>query len=296
MAKIAFLGMGNMGAPMARRLMGAGHSLVVWNRSPGKAEALRKDGAVVAATPKAAAEAADAIFSMVTDDKASRSVWAGPEGALAGALKPGAFAVESSTVSNGWVMELAGLARAKGLRFMDAAVAGRPDVIADGKLLVYVGGSAADVAAARPLLDALGRKVMHFGAAGMGNAFKLIYNVMGAIHVAALAEGMQACEAAGIDLAAAAEAFSIGNTGSGHVVRHSKYMATGRHESPVGFSARNRIKDIMYGVEYIERVGGQSRIGRTAADVFGQSVENGLGDSNDSELIDALRKVHARKA
>ena len=113
MAKIAFLGMGNMGAPMARRLIGAGHALVVWNRSADKAEALRNDGATVARTPKAAADGADAIFAMVTDDAASRAVWTGPDGALF-AARPGTFAIESSTVSNDWIRELSKLATGRG--------------------------------------------------------------------------------------------------------------------------------------------------------------------------------------
>jgi 3-hydroxyisobutyrate dehydrogenase-like beta-hydroxyacid dehydrogenase len=120
--------------------------------------------------------------------------------------------------------------------------------------------------------------------------------VMGAIQVVAAAEAMQACEAAGIDLATAQQVFSTGNTNSGHVIRHTRYMATGKHENPVSFSPRNRVKDTLYGVEYIERIGGQSRLGRTAADTFGQAIEIGMGDRNDSELFDALRKIHARKA
>lgn len=295
MAKIAFLGTGNMGAPMSRCLLRGGHQVTVWNRSAEKAAALEQDGARVAATPKVAVEGADAVFTMLTDDKACRAVWTGPDGALAGNPAPRALAIESSTVSNAWVKELAALAEAKGMRFVDCCVAGRPDAAEAGALHVFTGGAVGAVAEVKAIVEPFTKSFSHFGAAGMGNAFKLIYNVMGAIQVAALGEAMQACEAAGIDLNAAANAFSIGNTNSGHVVRHSKYMATGKHESPVGFSPRLRVKDIMYGVEFIERAGGQSRIGRTAAEVFGQAVEVGMGDLNDSEIIDALRKIHGKK-
>ena len=294
MADIAFLGIGAMGAPMCRKLLGAGHRLTVWNRSAGKAQALTRDGARVAGSIAEAVAGADAIFTMLTDDAACRAVWAGPGGVLASSAKPGALAIESSTVSNAWVHELAALAKASGLRFVDCCVAGRPDAAEAGALHVYAGGAPADVAEVQAIVKPYTRSFSNFGGVGMGNAFKLIYNVMGAVHVAALAEAMQACEAAGIDLAAAAQAFSIGNTNSGHVIRHSRYMATGKHESPIGFSPRGRIKDTLYGVEFIERIGGQSRIGRTAAAVFGQAVEVGMGDRNDSELIDALRKIHAR--
>lgn len=295
MAKIAFLGTGNMGAPMVRCLLKGGHRVIVWNRSGEKARALERDGATVAASPKAAVDGAEAIFTMLTDDKACRAVWTGPEGALSGNPSPRALAIESSTVSNAWVKELAALAAAKGLRFVDCCVAGRPDAAEAGQLHVYTGGAPADVGDVKAIVAPFTKSFSHFGDIGMGNAFKLIYNVMGAIQVAALGEAMQACEAAGIDLKAAANAFSIGNTNSGHVIRHAKYMSTGQHENPVGFSPKGRIKDILYGVEFIENAGGQSRIGRTAADVFGQAVEVGMGDVNDSELIDALRKVHRKR-
>ena len=296
MAKIAFLGTGNMGAPMSRCLLKGGHEVTVWNRSLDKAKALEADGAKAAGSIGEAVAGADAIFTMLTDDTACRAVWTGPGGVLASNPKKGAIAIESSTVSNAWVMELAGLVTAKGLRFVDSCVAGRPDAAEAGVLHVFCGGPDEAVAEVKEIVKSYTKSFSHFGAAGMGNAFKLIYNVMGAVHVAALGEAMQACEAAGIDLKAAANAFSIGNTNSGHVIRHSKYMATGKHESPVGFSPKGRIKDTMYGVEYIERVGGQSRIGRAAADVFGQAVEVGMGELNDSELIDALRKVHGKKS
>jgi 3-hydroxyisobutyrate dehydrogenase len=136
---------------------------------------------------------------------------------------------------------------------------------------------------------------MHLGGVGKGITFKLIYNVMGAIHVAACAEGMQACEAAGIDISIAAEGFSTGATGSPHVVRHSRYMAENSHEDPVQFSGRMRIKDVAYGIDLIESVGGQSIIGHATKQVFEQMVQNGLGDLNDSELIDTLRLVHRQE-
>lgn len=296
MANIAFLGIGAMGAPMCRNLLKGGHQVTVWNRSADKARALESNGARVATSIRAAVEGADAIFTMLTDDKACRAVWTGPDGVLASNPKPGALAVESSTVSNAWVLELGALCAGRGLRFVDCCVAGRPDAAEAGALHVFTGGAAADVAEVREIVKPYTKSFSHFGGIGKGNAFKLIYNVMGAIQVAAVAEAMQACEAAGIDLMAASNAFSIGNTNSGHVIRHSKYMATGKHESPVGFSPKGRIKDTLYGVEFIEAAGGQSRLGRTTVEVFGQAVEIGMGDLNDSELIDALRKVHAKRS
>lgn len=292
MARIAFLGAGMMGQPMARNFLDGGHSVTVYNRTLEKARSLEALGAKLAATPREAAAGADLIMSSLTNDEASRQTWAGPDGALEADLKPGAYAVEASTVSLTWVAELDELARAKGLRFLDCPVAGRPDVAEAGQLKIFAGGSAEDVDGLRPLLASIGKAVMHVGEVGKGITFKLIYNTMGAIQVAACAEGMHACEAAGIDLSVAAEGFSTGATGSPHVARHSGYMATDSHEDPVQFSGRMRIKDVRYGIDLIEAVGGQSVLGHATCEVYGQMVENNMGDMNDSELIKTLRLVH----
>ena len=294
MAKIAFLGAGMMGQPIIRNFLRGGHAVTVYNRTQNKARPLEALGAVLAATPKAAAAGADMIFSSLINDDASRATWSGPDGALQGDLKPGAYAIEMSTVSLTWVAELNALAKSRGLHFLDCPVAGRPDVAESGQLKVFAGGSASDVDAIRPVLAAISKSVMHVGDVGSGITFKLIYNTMGAIQVAACAEGMQACEAAGIDIAVAAEGFATGATGSPHVVRHSRYMAENSHEDPVQFSGNNRIKDLAYGIGLIEDVGGQSVIGHAAKRVYEQMVELDMGDLNDSELIDTLRAVHKK--
>ena len=296
MANIAFLGAGMMGQPIIKNFLRGGHVVKVYNRTLAKARPLEALGAVLAATPKEAAAGVDAIFSSLINDDASRAVWSGTDGALQAELRPGAFAIEMSTVSLTWVSELNELATSRGLHFMDCPVAGRPDVAESGQLKVFAGGSAEDVDAIRPVLDAISKSVMHVGDVGSGITFKLIYNVMGAIQVAACAEGMQACEAAGIDIRVAAEGFATGATGSPHVARHSQYMAENSHEDPVQFSGRNRIKDLAYGIGLIENVGGQSAIGHAAKQVFEQMVQQGMGDLNDSELIDALRSAHKDSA
>ncbi len=294
MTKIAFLGAGSMGQGMIRNFLRGGHEVTVYNRTLEKARHLEADGAKLARTPREAATGAEAVFSMLTNDEASRECWTGADGVFAAHPAPGTFVIECSTLSNPWVLELSRLAAARNLRFLDCPVAGRPDVAAAGQLNIFIGGNAQDVAAVRPLLAAISKKVTHFGAAGTGNAFKLIYNLLGAIQVAALAEAMAACEATGIDLAAAAEAFSIGATGSPHVVRHSGYMSRGTHENPVQFSGRGRVKDMSYGIDFIEGLGAQAVIGNAARAVFGQMNEYGMSDRNDSELIDTLRIAHGR--
>jgi len=173
-------------------------------------------------------------------------------------------------------------------------VAGRPDLANAGKLKVFAGGAKDDVDAMRPVLDAISAAVIHFGPVGSGITFKLIYNVMGALQVAATAEGLLACEAAGIDLRVAADAFSNGATGSPHVKLHSKNMAEGIIDDPIMFTGKNRIKDTSYGIEVIDSFGAQSVLGRGTKQVWEQMVEEGMELRNDSELIDALRAAHKK--
>jgi 3-hydroxyisobutyrate dehydrogenase len=294
MAKIAFLGAGAMGQAIVPNLLRAGHAVRVYNRTIDKARLLEGKGATVATTIREAVAGVDTVFSMVINDDASRAVWAGRGGVLDSA-EPGTLAVESSTVSNAWLRELGGLAAAKGLRFLDCPVAGRPDAAASAQLVVFAGGKAEDLAALRPMLEPMSRRIVHFGPVGTGIAFKLIYNLLGAVQVAALAETMNACEAAGIDLHAAADALSDGNTGSPHVKRHSRSMAEGKHDNPIGFTPRGRLKDIQYGIQYQEEVGGQALLGHAAAALFQQMIDIGWGERNDSEAIDGLREAMRRR-
>lgn len=289
MAKIAFLGAGSMGAAMIRNYLKGGHEVTVYNRTREKARPLEALGATLVPTPREAAAGAEVIISSLTNDDASRECWNGANGALHGDFRPAAFAVETSTASLDWVKALAQLAAARGMRFLDCPVAGRPDLAEAGKLKVFAGGSGADVDALRPILASISAVVTHMGPVGSGITFKLIYNVMGALQVAATAEGMFACEAAGIDLDVAAGSFSAGATGSPHVKLHSRNMAENIHQDPVMFSGRNRIKDTGYGVQLIESLGAQSILGTATLRVWRQMVEFGMGDRNDSELIDALR-------
>lgn len=295
MAKIAYIGVGNMGRAMILRLLKAGHTISAYNRTPEKAKAVVDAGAKLAKTPGEAVEGADVVFSSVTSDDASRQVWTGPHGILAGNLRPNTLVAECSTLSHDWVMELAGLVKAKGLRYVDCPVAGRPDAAEAGELRVYVGGSKQDLEELRPYIQPFSKKIFHFGPVGAGTAYKLIYNLLGVIQVASTAEAMVQCEAAGIDLHTAAEAFALGYTGSKHVSHHSAVMAEGQRNQEVGFSGKGRLKDSTYGVQFARKLGRQSLVGDAASQVFNQMVEAGMGDANDSEVIDALRKIAEKK-
>jgi 3-hydroxyisobutyrate dehydrogenase len=288
MARVAFVGAGRMGSGMAARLLGAGHEVVVWNRTADRAAAVVAAGARVAPTPRQAADGADAVVAMVSDDDASRSVWTGPDGLLAGAA-PGALAVECSTLSHGWVLDLAAAARDGGLRYVDSPVTGLPDAAAAGELTLLVGADDADLAAVRPLLEPLSAVVLHFGPVGAGTAYKLIVNLMGAVQIAGVAEGMAMAERAGLDLELVARAIESGQAASPQVVRNAHRIVAGDHADPVVFSGRLRRKDADYGVRLASELGIDARLGTVALDGLDRLVAMGLGDQNESAVVEVSR-------
>ena len=133
-----------MGVGMAGRVLAAGHTLHVYNRTASRAQPLVSQGAYLHASPRDACAGADAVISMVADDRASQRIWIEPDGILAANLAPRAFAIECSTLSHGWVTELAAKATGRGLRYIDAPVTGLPDAAAAGKLTLLVGADSDD--------------------------------------------------------------------------------------------------------------------------------------------------------
>src|SRR3954471_6727872 len=252
MRKVAFIGLGRMGHGMAGRYLEAGYAVAVWNRSKSKAEDLIARGARWAQSPADAAEGADAIVTMVADDEASRAVWLGKDGAAATA-KSGTLAIECSTVSYRHALDLARELRGRGLVYVDSPVTGLPDAAANGKLTLLVGAEPADLERARPYLAPLSTTIRHFGAVGTGTVYKLINNLMGAIQIAGIAEGLAIAEQAGLDMKLVLEAIETGVAASPQVLRHSKRMVA-RNFSGATFTAALRHKDVAYAVALAERL------------------------------------------
>ena len=209
MARVAFIGLGRMGHGMAGRYLDAGFSVAVWNRSKVKADDLIARGAHWATSPEDAAIDADAVVTMVADDAASREVWLTRDGAAA-TMKAGTIAIECSTVSHRHALDMARELRGRGLIYIDSPVTGLPDAAAAGKLTLLVGAEPADLERARPYLDPIGTTIRHFGAVGTGTVYKLINNLMGAIQIAGLAEGLAIAEQAGLDMKLVLEAVQTG--------------------------------------------------------------------------------------
>jgi 3-hydroxyisobutyrate dehydrogenase len=250
MAHVAFIGLGRMGHGMAGRYLDGGFTVAVWNRSKAKGQDLIARGARWASSPADAAKGADAIVTMVADDEASRAVWLGRDGAVS-AAKAGALAIECSTVSYRHALDLARELRGRGLIYVDSPVTGLPDAAASGKLTLLVGAEPADLEQARPFLVPLSATIRHFGAVGTGTVYKLINNLMGAIQIAGIAEGLAIAEQAGLDMKLVLEAVETGVAASPQVIRHSKRMAA-RNFSGANFTAALRHKDAAYAVALAE--------------------------------------------
>mgnify|MGYP001553264319 CR=1 FL=1 len=285
--RVAFLGLGLMGAGMASRILGAGFPLTVYNRNPAKAASLVAAGARVATSPREAAAQADVIISMVADNHAARAVWLGDSGALAGAA-PGCIAIESSTVTAGWVMELAAAAAASSCEFIDAPVTGSRIQAGAGELAFLVGGPAATLEKARPVLTPMSKSITLLGPVGSGARVKLINNFVCGVQIASLAEAITMIERAGLDRAKAIEVLTSGAPGSPLVKAISARM-TAADYTP-NFIVRLLAKDLTYAIDEAAGHALDLTTAAAALKLFQTAVATGHGDQDMSAVIEPFRK------
>jgi 3-hydroxyisobutyrate dehydrogenase len=272
---------------MAGRYLDGGFTVAVWNRSRAKADDLVARGARWVGSPAEAADGADAIVTMVADDEASRAVWLGERGA-AKTAKSGTLAIECSTVSYQHALDLGRDLRARGLVYIDSPVTGLPDAAAAGKLTLLVGADPADLERARPFLTPLSTTIRHFGPIGSGTVYKLINNLMGAIQIAGLAEGLAIAEQAGLDMNLVLEAIESGVAASPQVLRHSKRMAA-RNFSGATFTAALRHKDAAYAVALAESLLPDVPIGRAAVQAYDKAKAY-APDDDEAKMIEIISR------
>ena len=282
--RIAFLGLGIMGGGMARRLLGAGFALTVYNRNRAKAEALT--GANVAATPREAAAGADVVFCMVADDAASRAMWLGVDGVLAGAPQ-GAVVVDCSTLTVGWVKELAHAAEVCGCEFVDAPVTGSKNQAAAGELNFLVGGSAAALEKIRPALAPMSKTITHLGPTGSGALIKLINNFVCGVQLAAIAEAVAWIEQSGLDRATAQAVLLEGAPGSPLVKTVTARMNAG--DFTPNFLLKLMAKDLSYATKEGEARGAPLVTAPAALTLLQHAIEAGHGERDMSAVIESLR-------
>jgi 3-hydroxyisobutyrate dehydrogenase len=204
MANIGFVGLGIMGSGMVKRLLSAGHGVTGYNRTRAKAQPLIERGMKFAETPRAAAQAGDLIFTMVTNTEALHAVTGGPDGILAG-LSTGKVYIDMSTVSPAASRNLAKQVEALGAQMLDAPVSGSAITLEEGKLSFMVGGSRETFEKVQPILQAIGPKATHVGANGLAAAMKVATNLSLAVQMLAFSEGVLLAEKSGIARATAVE-------------------------------------------------------------------------------------------
>ncbi|THD74962.1 NAD(P)-dependent oxidoreductase [Thalassobius vesicularis] len=224
MAKVAFLGLGVMGYPMAGHLAKAGHEVVVYNRTAAKAEQwVAQHGGGMGLTPREAAAGCDFVMACVGNDDDLRSVCLGEDGAFAGMAK-GAIFVDHTTVSAAVTRELHGVAAEAGVAFVDAPVSGGQAGAENGQLVVMCGGEEAAYAAAEPIIDAYAKMCKRLGESGMGQMCKMVNQICIAGLVQGLSEGLHFAEKAGLDGRAVVEVIGGGAAGSWQMVNRYKTM------------------------------------------------------------------------
>jgi 3-hydroxyisobutyrate dehydrogenase len=284
---VAILGLGIMGSGMAKRLLSANFPLTVYNRNREKCGPLASAGAFVAVSPREAASRAQIILSMVADDAASRAVWLGENGALAGA-SPSAVLIECSTLSVGWVKELETAAAQRGCEFLDAPVTGTKPHAESGELLFLVGGSADALDAARPVFSVLGRDVIHLGPTGSGALMKLINNFVCGVQAASFSEALSLIDAGGLDRGKALSILTGGAPGSGIMKRMADRIAA--NDFTPNFALRWMAKDLAYAIDGASRDGVGLQTASAALSVFEQAIAEGLGDEDFSAVAKSPKK------
>ena len=287
MAKVAFLGLGVMGSPMAGHLAAKGHDVAVYNRSPGRAEAwtARHKGRLLP-TPREAAKGAEFVFACVGNDDDLRAVCTGPDGAFAG-MTPGAIFVDHTTVSGKVTRKLAAQAATTGLAFVDAPVSGGQAGAENGQLSIMCGGDPADFARAEPVMASYARICRLIGPSGAGQLAKMVNQICIAGLMQGLSEALAFGQKAGLDGEKVVEVISQGAAGSWQMVNRHKTMLA--DEFDFGFAVDWMRKDLGICLDTAEEIG--ARLPVTAlVDQFYKDVQLMDGGRNDtSSLIRRLK-------
>jgi 3-hydroxyisobutyrate dehydrogenase-like beta-hydroxyacid dehydrogenase len=291
--RIGFIGLGTMGVAMCRRLMATGSQLTVWNRTPARGEALLREGARWAASPKEVAAACEVVFTMVTDAAASEVVILGKAGILEG-VHPKLVVIDSASIAPEASRAIAARVEAAGAAMLDAPVSGGPKVAAEGRLGIMVGGPAAAFDACKPILDRLGQMVLHTGANGNGTTLKLICNLIMGVAIEACAEALVLAAKLGIDPQVVIDMTSLPGTGpqTGAMATRGPRMV--KHDFfPPHFSAANMDKDLT-GVLRLAEAAGVSLPAASAAREMLRAVKSrGDGHIDSSAVVTVLEAMAA---
>jgi len=290
-ARVAFLGLGTMGAPMAGHLARAGNRVALYNRSAAKAEALARElGGRAAASPAEAAEGCEFVFACVGADADVREVATGPRGAFGG-MGRGALFVDHTTASPALARELDAAARERGLGFLDAPVSGGQQGAERGELTVMAGGEERDFERVRPVLAAYAKTAKRLGPAGSGQLAKLVNQICIAGLVEALAEGLHFARAAGLDPRAVVEVISQGAAGSWQMEHRHETMLAGHYDH--GFAVKWMRKDLALALDEARRIGAQLPVTALVDQLYAEVEALGGSRWDTSSLLARLEALRA---
>lgn len=285
---LGFIGLGTMGREMARRLLEAGHPLSVWNRTASRAADLVAAGAHLAGSPAALAAGSQVILTCVSDTPDVKGVLLGPEGVVEG-LQPGSLIIDMSTISPAATREIAATLRERGAGLVDAPVSGGPEGAAKGTLSIMVGGDAADVEKAMPVLRILGQTITYVGASGAGQMAKAVNQVIVVITALAVSEGLLLAQAGGLDLTQTIEAIQGGAAGS-WMLRMRGTQAAIRDFRP-GFTIDLQQKDLRIALETADELGVPMLGSALVFNLYRALQAQGLGQEGNHALIKALEQM-----
>lgn len=290
MSNITVLGLGAMGSRMAARLIAAGHKVTVWNRTGRAAQPLVDLGATLAVSPRDASQGAEFVIAMLRDDEVSRFVWLDPEcGALAG-MSPGTVAIESSTLSSGWIQMLGAQMQHQRVSLLEAPVSGSRLQADTGQLTYLIGGDAQVLERCRPVLGALGSGIHHTGALGHGALTKLATNALLGIQVTGLAEIIGMLKRSGADASQVLAAMA----GTSVWAPVATYLASTMLAE--NFAPQFPVELIEKDFGYVLNEAGISRDAPTIAaahGVFQQAMAQGLGAENMTSVVRLFNAQHA---
>lgn len=284
---VAFIGMGIMGASMARNILKAGHSLTVHNRTRDREVPLAELGARRAASPQEAALEAEVIVTCISDTPDVRMVVLGDSGIINGA-KPGAIVVDMSTISARATREIAQSLAAKGIGMIDAPVSGGSEGAAKGTLTIMIGGAPEDVEKARPVLEAMGKNLTHVGPIGSGQITKAINQIIMAASYFGMAEGMALGLKAGLDMDKVLQAIKGGTAESWVLNYRAPFMI--KNHYPLGFRVRLHQKDLGIALETAKELGVMLPVAAIVEQMENGLVARGYGDEDVSAVARCVRE------
>jgi 3-hydroxyisobutyrate dehydrogenase len=291
--RVAFLGLGTMGAAMAANLARAGFEVTGWNRTPGRAAELADLGVEMAASPADAVADSPIVVICVSDTPDVEAVLFGPDGVVAGA-RPGTLIIDCSTIAPSGSWDFAARLKEHGLAMVDAPVSGGSEGAKNATLTIFVGGDAADVERALSVLSAMGRTITHVGPIGAGQAVKAVNQVILAGTYLGVAEGIVLAIKAGLDVTQVVDALGGGAAQSWVLANRSGRMLD--NDYPLGFKVVLHRKDLGIALDLAAQLGATLPVSALAAQLETGLIAGGHGDDDMSALARAIRMLSALDA